>query len=129
MNRVKVLNALIELQKNIKAHPKVVSEISELIFKSGHEREFFKLFEKRLQQAKTLKHEVTLLNEFEKLSGYPNLYSMHLQSKNFNIRILYSYFEKDEILLHCFFEREGKLHTSYDVHAPIAIDRIKEMEE
>ena len=50
---------------------------------------------------------------------------MHLEYNNFNLRILYSYNQRDEVLLHSFYEREGKLHTSYDLHAPIAIDRMK----
>lgn len=129
LKRAKVLYALTESLKDIKAHPKIGTEIVDLILGSGHEREFFKLFKKRLDQAKLLKHEVSYLKEFEKLSGYPNLYSMHLESNNFNLRILYSYNQRDEVLLHCFYEREGKLHTSYDLHAPIAIDRMKEMEE
>jgi len=112
LNKAKILQALIELLKDVKAHPDVGVEITDLILHSGHEREFFKLFKTRLDQAKLLKHEVTYLNEFEKLGGYPNLYSMHLESDNFNLRILYSYNYTYELLLHCFYEREGKSQTS-----------------
>jgi hypothetical protein len=54
---------------------------------------------------------------------------MHIESKNFNIRILYSYFDNGEILLHCFYEKEGKSVTEYSTHVPIAISRRNEMEE
>ena len=128
MNKAKVINALSEALKGIKSHPDVGEEILDLIAKSGHEKEFFNLFERRIAQTRQLKHTVTLLDEFEKLSGHPNLYSMHLESKNFNIRILYSYYATDEILLHCFYERDGKSCTSYETHIPIAISRLKDME-
>lgn len=122
-------NMIREELKDIKYHPEVIGEIVDLVIGSGNEKLFFKLFYKRLEQIKALKQRVTQLKEFEKLTDYPNLYSMHLSSKSFNLRILYSYNDKDELLLHCFYEREGKTATNYVTHAPIAVQRMKEMEE
>ena len=77
------------------------------------------------------------LNEMEKLKNlihgvryHPLLLdSMHLESKNFNYRILFSFMENGETLLHLFYERQGKRHTDYSRHTPIAQIRLQELKE
>lgn len=123
------LSMLEELENNVKMHSELLVDIRELILGTGHEKEFFKLLIKRVGQLKEHRQDVTYLDCFEKLQEAPNLYSMHLQTKNFNIRILYSYIRKDEILLRAFYERQGKSKTSYAKHTPIAMARREELEE
>lgn len=42
--------------------------------------------------------------------------------------MLYTYGKDGEIILHCFYEKEGKEVTGYEKHAPIAMERKREME-
>ena len=67
--------------------------------------------------------------QIEKLKNSSDLYSMHLESKNFNYRILFSFMENGETLLHLFYERQGKRHTDYSRHTPIAQIRLQELKE
>lgn len=128
MKKLEIHKAFVELFCNVKAHPEVGNEIITLVIGNGHEKEFIKLFKKQLNYARTLGYKVTELKQFEKLSESPGLYSMHLKSKNFNIRIIYSYYDNGELLLHCFYEKQGKSATEYSTHIPIAKERKKELE-
>lgn len=69
------------------------------------------------------------MKQIEKLKNSSDLYSMHLESKNFNYRILFSFMENGETLLHLFYERQGKRHTDYSRHTPIAQIRLQELKE
>lgn len=128
MKKLEVLMALTELFDDVKAHPEVGKEIKVLILGSGHEKEFIRLFKKQLSFAKSLGYKVIELEQFEKLTDSPGLYSMHIESKNFNVRIIYSYYRNGELLLHCFHEEQGKSITEYRAHIPVAVKRKKEME-
>lgn len=117
--------------KDVYFHPDLLNDIESLIFGSGRENEFFSLL---------LAH-ITLLCEqklslirsshksFEALIGI-GLYSMHLQKRDFNIRMIFSFSDHNEIvLLHAFYERSGKRKTEYSAHIPISQERLKQMTE
>ncbi|MBK5247547.1 MAG: hypothetical protein JJE49_09820 [Peptostreptococcaceae bacterium] len=129
MKKFEIIKALSESFGDVVAHPAVGKEICDLVLGTGSEKEFFRLFKKQLNFINELGNKVTELEQFEKITSAPGLYSMHLESKNFNIRVLYSFDNNMEILLHCFYERQGKSVTSYLKHIPIALKRKKEMEK
>ncbi|MDF2952300.1 MAG: hypothetical protein K0S18_1883 [Anaerocolumna sp.] len=129
MNKIRAMIELKTLLEGTKAHPAVGKEIFELILGTGSEKEFIRLLGKQLEFIRQLGNRVIELAQFEKLKDYKNLYSMHLEGKTFNIRVLYSYGINCEIFLHCFYEKEGKSTSEYRTHAPIAIERLKEMED
>lgn len=129
MNKRKVMEELEALLGNMLIHPDVVTEINRLIVGTGNEEKFFKQLTKQLVLLRELKNDVINLPQFEKLKAYNGLYSMHLESKEYNIRVLYSYNECNEIILHCFYEKAGKRITGYEVHAQIAVRRKEEMED
>lgn len=128
MKRQEKIELLIALFGRFQTHEKVFDEIQDLILGSGQEIQFFKLFQKAAEELALLGIQALALPNFEALKEYPGLYSMHLQNKSLNIRILYSYNHKGEILLHCFYEREDSEVYGYRKHAPIALARKKEME-
>jgi hypothetical protein len=59
--------------------------------------------------------------KFEKLTDYENLYSIHIDTKSFNIRVLYSYIGQKGILLHAFNEQDKKYATGYKKNAKTAL--------
>ena len=106
----------------------LVPELVKLIHKTGEAQRFTKMLIKRLdflasyRQYAHLHHE-----EFEQLDE--TLYSMHLSSNSFNIRILYAFSDDSTVLLLAFYEREGKNVTDYTRKIPEAMQRLRNMEE
>lgn len=129
MNKSAVIEELCSLLDDVLIHPEVVNEIRQLILGTGNEKQFLRQLAKQLELLKELRGDVIKLPQFEKLKAYHGLYSMHLESKEYNIRVLYSYSKQQDIILHCFYERAGKEISSYELHAPIAMRRKAEMEE
>ena len=128
MNKTKFskeISELSELYGNVLMHPSIIPEIFDIVLGSGYESEFLKQFAKQLKNVDTLGRQVVELNSFELLKGGSDIYSMHLKSKSYNIRILYSYLDNGELLLHCFYEKQGKRITEYERSIPIAIERKK----
>lgn len=128
MNKSAVMKELCSLLDDVLIHPEVVYEIGQLILGTGNEKQFLRQLAKQLELLRELKSDVIQLPQFEKLKAFKGLYSMHLESKKYNIRVLYSYNQQHQIILHCFYEREGKDISGYEVHAPIAMRRKEEME-
>lgn len=101
-----------------------VSEVLSLVSKSGQARRFFKILNRRLAFLKEYGSEAQEHHEeFERLDA--DLYSMHLESDSFNIRILYSFLEDGTILLRAFYERGGKTATDYTRQIPLAKERLQ----
>lgn len=130
MNKENKLRELWSLFSRFKYHEAVPEEIYDLVVRTGRAKEFTNLFAKAVRQLEILGQDVIKLKQFEKLKGKGtnNLYSLHIEGKNLNIRILYSYGQNSEILLHCFYEKDDSKKGSYEAHIPIAIKRMKEME-
>lgn len=129
MNKQKAIQELMVLLEGVYAHPKVPKEICDLVLGTGKEKEFLKTLSRQLEVAKLLGENVVKHPQFEKLKDCKGLYSMHIEGKEFNIRILYTLNRRGEILLHCFYEKEGKTVSEYSSHVPVALTRMKEMEE
>lgn len=131
MNKLKLLQELSKRFENFKIHPDLVSDIQKIISESGNEKAFLSKLSFSLNFLKTYGREAHLqsTNQFEKLKKEPNLYSMHIQMNNFNIRILYSFLKDGTVLLHGFYERQGKFSTDYTPAIPVARKRYHDMEE
>ena len=128
VNRETVMKELALLLDDVLIHPAVAGEIKQLILGTGNEIKFIKQLTKQVGLLKEYGINVIQLPQFEKLKNYRGLYSMHLESNVYNIRMLYTYGKDGEIILHCFYEKEGKEVTGYEKHAPIAMERKREME-
>jgi hypothetical protein len=106
-------------------HPEFTDEFILLISKSGDKDIIIDKFETLLDVINKLgccnmcKHK-----QIEKLQSCRNLYSLHIETKNSNYRVLFSIIKSGKILLHTFYEKEGKKVTEYQSHVPIAKTRL-----
>ncbi|MCO7122043.1 type II toxin-antitoxin system RelE/ParE family toxin [Ihubacter massiliensis] len=130
MDKHKVQIKLIELFSRFDYHEDVLEEIEKLVIKPGKTKIFMNLFQKNIKMVEELGNDVIKTNNFEKLQGFPNLYSMKFISPGMNLRILYSYDKvSSTIILHCFYEKDDSGKASYNKHIPIALKRREELEE
>ena len=120
MGKLNEMEKLKNLIHGVRYHPLLLDEIKDLVFGTGHEKEFFSSLQSQLTFVKTLGYSAVCMKQIEKLKNSSDLYSMHLESKNFNYRILFSFMEN---------ERQGKRHTDYSRHTPIAQIRLQELKE
>lgn len=128
MNKAAILLLLQNALANIETHSNLPLEIIELISASGYENKFFSILIMRLHTLCNVGVLATREKEFELIGS--GIYSMHISSRGFNIRILYSFLpDKQPVLLCAFNERAGKSATDYSSYIPVAIKRLKEMEE
>lgn len=125
MNRKNILTELKELLSVIDLHKSLVDEIIDIIAKSGNELQIFKQFKKLLRILLDLDVNAIQHSEFERLNEI--LYSMHIDGKGYNLRILYAFLPNGSpTLLLCFYEREGKRITDYTTYLAPAEARFKE---
>ncbi len=131
MNKLKLLKELTNSLENFKIHPDLINDIIAISSQSGSEIQLLKKLNSALNFLKKFGNKAHLqpTNQFEKLKKENNMYSMHLQGNNFNIRILYSFLSDGTVLLHGFYEREGKAVTNYSSATKIARNRLNEMED
>lgn len=115
MNVRKELEETLKDIGDIKYHPDFLDDIADILNHSGRAEQFFKKFLTSLfylNQHKENTHNV-LSKNFEQLKEVENLYSMHINIPNYNVRVLYSFLPNGTILLHGFHERGGKKATDY----------------
>ena len=128
MNQQEKIAAIFELFEPFLVHDKLYEELIDVMARSGQFKQIYNLLTKALNQLRELGNKTTEIPSFEVLTGTDGIYSMHLRNKSLNLRILYSYSNSGEILLHCFHEKDDSRKSSYDAHIPIAEQRKKEME-
>lgn len=131
MNQANFFMEVLEINKlhpNLKMHPDVIGEMKDIVLGSGYEADFIKQLKKQLAFADDMGPQVVELSTFEVLKSADGLYSMHIKSSKYNIRILYSITDSGQLLLHCFYKRSGKKQTDYARSIPIALRRKNELE-
>lgn len=102
------------------------------IISKDRKKNFFNLFVKQLDYILTLsEYGVSKANSNEILKHCTEFkcYSLHIQSKVFNIRILGTYVEKKFVFLVAFFERAKKSKTDYSGYIAIAKERLEDIKE
>lgn len=132
MNRHKVINELYELFTRFRCHEDVPKEIMELVVSKGvgATRRFHSLLEKNISMIEMKGREVTQLKNFEKLKSANDLFSMKFKGNDMNLRILFSFDgESFVVLLCCFDEKSDSGKNSYRKYIPVALERMKELEE
>ena len=128
MNKKRVLELLSQLIGGYKCYSDVISELCELLAKSGNEAVFISTLITRLKQLSSLGHNAIRLEEFENIGR--GIYSMHISGKGYNIRILYGFLANNmPCLLLAFYEREGKKKTDYSQYLEPALMRLSKMKE
>ena len=130
MDKHRAEEELIKLFEKFDSHEDVYGEIMELVVRKGRTQKFNKILQKNIEMIEQMGRDVTKLSNFEKLQGANDLYSMKFKSKGMNLRILYTYEGNHyTILLCCFDEKSDSRVNSYDKHIPIALTRMRELEE
>lgn len=127
MDKIDALKQIISQFPHIKYKDELIQDIcSNNIFGSGMEAKFLLLLLTRLKQLDAFGYQAitAVRNGFEKLTGAPGIYSMHIDLKNLNYRILYSIDDKDHILLLGFNEKAGKRVSDYTKPISIAKQRL-----
>ena len=104
-------------------HPKFYEEFTELIKNSGQEAQIIREFINKLNAIIELGDKDYGTKWLERLKKYDNMYSLHVDTRTQNYRLLFSKQSNKKYFLHTFFERSGKGATSYDKHVQIAIQR------
>lgn len=127
MNMRDFLEELSRQLDRIHAHPLLAAELLDLMRKAGCEQLFLSILTNRLD----FLHEhgrnaVQYSNKFERLNK--DICSMHVDTKDKNIRILYSINDDGTVLLLAFHERGGKKATDYSKKIPEATRRLRELE-
>lgn len=127
MNKEEFIKLLAESLRTVSVHPALLPELLGLLKQSGQEKQFLVMLAKRLKFLQSEGTQATRHEEFERLED--NMYSMHIASKQLNIRILYSFLNDGSVLLHAFYERAGKRHTDYTGTIALARARLHELED
>lgn len=133
MNFSDALRELIAQLCDVIVHDRCYVEFSILIKKdlSGHQADFLRQMSIQLRNLQNFKHGIYKIDDNEKLKGTnESLYSLHMQSKNYNVRLIVSINKEGiPLLLTVFNERSGKKATDYTSRIPVAESRLKELKE
>ena len=126
MNKDDVLELLLALLGNVIYSTRLVPEIVDIIAKNGQELNFAKTLAIRLRMMSMLGVQSTQAKTFEPIKD--GIYSMHLDNKIYNIRILYAFLPSQQpALLLAFYERGGKRKTDYSPYIEPAKARLEEL--
>ncbi len=128
MNYDVVLKILSTYLSPFPSSPEFLRELAELISGSGVELSFFRTLVNRLNRLTALGAYAAQENGFESLGR--GIFSMHIDGRGFNDRILYAFLpNRQPVLLLAFHERGGKKSTDYSGKIPIAISRFDKAKE
>ncbi len=111
----------------IKIHPEAFKEFCDIVEHSGNAAGIYRQLEKKTRALLDCSpSELTRLSPFELLQGTNGLWSMHINCKPHNIRLLFK--QRGQYLFLCVFhERDDSRRSSYDRYTEIANKRLQEL--
>lgn len=112
-------------------HPKFFEELQVLIQgTSGHEKEVLNLLVRQFGYVRDFRRMVHNVDSNEIIKhSIRDYYSLHIQGKGFNLRILMTFFPDNRpVFLTAFYERSGKRVSNYSTHIGTLDDRYEELE-
>lgn len=123
-----IKNVLLEIFKNnnIDFHYKFMDEFLEIINVANDREKIIKKFISMIIIMNNLGPLMCNHKEIESIKHHNVLYSLHITTRNSNLRILFFLYNNYKIFLHIFSEKQGKKVTEYWKHIPIAENRKKE---
>ena len=136
MNKEKALellkNYLDEYGDGFVFHSSFICEFKEILLKNaqGAEKEVFNLLVKQLSFVNALGIRVDCADGNEKLKGMKSeqeYYSLHIQNKTVNIRLLMTFNNEVPMFLAAFNEKEGKKTTDYSQWERVIKERSKQI--
>ena len=113
-------------------HSSFICEFKEILLKNaqGAEKEVFNLLVKQLSFVNALGIRVDCADGNEKLKGMKSeqeYYSLHIQNKTVNIRLLMTFKNEVPMFLAAFNEKEGKKTTDYSQWERVIKERSKQI--
>jgi len=136
MNKEKALellkNYLDEYGDGFVFYSSFICEFKEILLKNaqGAEKEVFNLLVKQLSFVNALGIRVDCADGNEKLKGMKSeeeYYSLHIQNKTVNIRLLMTFKNEVPMFLAAFNEKEGKKTTDYSQWERVIKERSKQI--
>lgn len=129
MNTKDFLIRLAEQLKKTSVHPECLQEILDILDGAGCKKQFLSVFTNRLDFLQEHGRNAVQIegHKFERIDK--EICSMHVDTTEKNIRILYSITRDGSILLLAFDEKEGKRNTDYTTKTPEAARRLHELED
>ena len=107
-----------------------ITDLRDLLIKeaSGNEPEVLKLFEKQIRYVIDLGTDVFKADSNEILKDIPyiTLYSLHIQNRIVNFRLLITFDNYTPVFLSAFSEKAGKKVSEYSKYIPIALERYND---
>lgn len=133
MDTKEIQKTLTRLFANFILHAQFIKEIKDLLKKDlrGKESPFFQSLTTQLNNIKSFGRLVYRVDNNEILKGGDgHYYSIHLENKQFNVRMIV-YIRDDGIpyFLCCFYERAGKRRTDYTAYTSVMQQRLEELVE
>lgn len=140
MNKRKALEKLIEYLQDYSEnsvfyfHKKFVEELGNIIQKNavGYEKEVFNIMIKQFSFVKTMGNRVNEVDSNEILNSTgkdKDYYSLHIQNKIVNIRMLMTFSNENcPMFLAAFFEKAGKRVSDYSQWLMVIKERYEQME-
>lgn len=112
-------------------HPRFLEEFKNILKNAkGHEAEIFSLLIKQFDFVKILGTQVNEADSNELIRYQTrDFYSLHLSAKNFNLRLLMTFYNDNPVFLVAFYERSGKKKTNYSQYNELLIKRLEELIE
>ena len=131
MNTKEALKQLAKILGSFSVHSQFMKELSGLLKKElkGKEVTFFTILTTQLNNLSSFGSMIHTVDGHEKLKGSDgHYYSIHLQNKQFNVRLIVYISDANEISLLCaFYERAGKSTTDYTRYTRIMEQRRYEL--
>ncbi len=134
MKKEEVLCLLSKIIESTYQHEKFVKEIEKIIYgKSGAEGAIFQDIFTQLKMLDLLGPGINKYNSNEILKNANGIYSLHIQRKEYNIRLLLKFFYNGKVNIPCFlvaFEEDGtgrKDKSGYSSNIEVANKRFEEM--
>lgn len=112
-------------------HPLFIKELQDLLKKElkGKEKQFFPMLITQLNNLRSFGIAIAQVDGHERLKGDGcDFYSIHIQRKEFNVRLLvYIAGNGEPYLLSAFYERGGKKKTDYSEKIKVLKSRLADM--
>lgn len=133
MNTEDILKELSFYFMNFICHQLFIKEFGTILRKnvSGKEQRLFRQLVTQLENIKSFGRLVYRTDNNEQLKGKNgHYYSIHLESSQYNIRLLiYISNNNTPYFLSAFYERAGKRHTDYSGYISVLDERLRQLSE